>query len=153
MSETRDKILSLDKKFVRLTLKKLKNGYPGQYPASKTNSIGCFLCQKARNKGKNKGWIKTKLIGSGEKDEYYIHYLALIRANRSQELENMTKDHQVSHLCHNPRCFNEKHLIVEHKKSNLERNKCKNWTWVSAPCCGKKFNPCLHNPQCILPKN
>ena len=145
-------LLKLNKRDVQDVIRRLDTGYRPYYGPSKTNSIGCKLAQKQPNKGKDSGWVKCKL--SGQKPEYYIHHLALIAADRSSELENIKEEKkQVSHLCHNRICYEHTHLVVEKAEMNLNRNKCHGWTWITCPCgCEYKFNPCTHQPQCILPQ-
>lgn len=124
------------------------------YGPMKTNSISCWLSQKSTNKKGDKGYIKCKLPGAtgpNRRKEEYIHILSIIADGRSTDL---CTSKQVSHLCHNPKCFNPKHLIVESQANNLDRNKCKGWTWIKYPNSGDlTFNPCQHKPQCILPTN
>lgn len=132
-------------------LKRIEKGSKFFKP-SITNSIGCKIACKAKNKGK-KGRVKCSITGS--KNEYYINLLALIADDRKDDISKIEEDgFQASHLCHQSACFNSSHLVVESKESNLERNKCINWTWLVCPCgCSHQFNPCNHTPQCILPKS
>ena len=59
---------------------------------------------------------------------------------------------QVSHLCHNGSCVNQPHLCLETAAQNRARNMCQGWTHIVCPCgCNHRFNPCPHQPQCILP--
>jgi len=37
---------------------------------------------------------------------------------------------EVSHLCHTPSCVCGEHLWAESRAENLDRNKCKGWTWI-----------------------
>ena len=58
---------------------------------------------------------------------------------------------QVSHLCHNGGCVNPDHLLPETRAENLARNMCQGWKLVTCPCpCAVRFNPCPHQPQCLL---
>lgn len=136
-------ILNLPKKEVKKALSRMKNGFTRGnkvvFPKAERLPTGCLLCQKKGNKStadRSRGWIKCK-VGSSSKREYYIHHLALLAADRGAELGQVfigrnpdqvfTDRKQVSHLCHNPICFNEEHLIVETASENLERNMCKGW--------------------------
>jgi len=58
---------------------------------------------------------------------------------------------QVSHLCHSGSCVNPAHLRLETATMNRDRNKCQGWTHINCPGCQFRFNPCQHNPQCVLP--
>jgi hypothetical protein len=63
---------------------------------------------------------------------------------------------QVSHLCHNPRCFRPSHVVVETRAENLARNSCQGHVVVTAPD-GTVINPCWHwqtgvRKACILPR-
>jgi len=113
--------------------------------AASTNSTGCLLASKTSHEAK--GYVRMKVPGSASRTEYYLHHLA-IRA-RDNEL---SADMEVSHLCHNRTCFNAAHLLVESALDNRNRNKCIGWTWIKCPHGGEQFNPCQHEPQCILPK-
>ncbi len=59
-------------------------------------------------------------IGPGV-NHYLVHHISL--AFYYQPLPN-NKKMQVSHLCHNRRCFNPKHLFVESVANNNLRKKC-----------------------------
>lgn len=167
-------IFNLTEQDITATLFKLKQGYgKGKnqvYPAIYVPTTGCLLCRKTPNKTRQRGestsygWVKCKVgrknkSNNGKKvlqqREYYIHHLALLGAGRKEELEHTyTKQYQVSHLCHNPACFNDKHLIIETPTANQQRNMCKGWQSITCPCgCGYTFNPCPHTPQCIIVNN
>lgn len=144
-------ILKLKVPEVQHALNRIRNGYPPYFGGAVYNSTGCLLAAKTPNKGEKAGWVKCKV--GGQRTEYYIHHLALIAANRQQDLQGVSEGKQVSHLCHNRTCFQPDHLVVEDAKVNRERNKCQGWTWITCPCgCNYKFNPCTHSPQCILPQ-
>lgn len=42
------------------------------------------------------------------------------------------KDHKAVHLCHQKRCFNPEHIVVESSKEHMDRLKCSREGW----CCG-----------------
>lgn len=111
-----------------------------------TNSTECILAMKTPHR-EAKGYVRMKIQNSASRIEYYLHHLA-IRA-RDQDIPDGM---EVSHLCHNRTCFNAEHLLLETAVDNRSRNKCIGWTWINSPCGCEKFNPCQHNPQCILPK-
>ena len=53
--------------------------------------------------------------------QFYMHHIALIADGRLAELERAHRKsgNDVSHLCHNTRCFNPKHLVVESSTLNI----------------------------------
>lgn len=54
--------------------------------------------------------------------DIYLHHLAFVAAGRVDELTRVgDKGMQVSHRCHNARCFNIEHLVVESGEANLVR--------------------------------
>ena len=148
--EKQKNILNLDPADVSEALNRVEEGYKSYYGPASSNSIGCLLANKASNKPFRAGWVKCKV--GGQRKEYYVHHLALIPAGRGGELRGLLKKKQVSHLCHQRTCFNASHLIVEDRKTNQDRTKCRGWTWIKAPKGKHKFNPCQHHPQCILPQ-
>lgn len=152
-----DNILLLNKSDVDVTINRLKNGFTPYFGKMKINSTGCWLGQKATNKPNGAGYIKLKVFGSSSRKEFYAHHLVLITDGRTQDLIEVCdpkNNLEISHLCHNSTCFNPRHLIIEKRSLNLQRNKCMNWKWISCPCpCNNKFNPCQHNPKCILPND
>jgi hypothetical protein len=92
----------------------------------------------------------------------YFHCMALIADGRREELGWATKGAgtlQVSHLCHNPGCFNPAHLLVEESWLNMARNSCKGHEILMYSGLGPmRYNPCCHggtgkvNIKCILPE-
>ncbi len=143
-------VCDLDLNDVKKAVCRIQTGYRGFYGPAQMNSTGCFLATKKPNKGR-KGWVKCKVEPLSKK-EYYVHQLAFrLRYPNSKSFE---PGKQISHLCHNPRCFNADHLITESAKSNRDRNLCNGWKWITCPFDEThSFNPCTHRPQCILPKN
>ncbi|KAK9365153.1 zinc-binding loop region of homing endonuclease-domain-containing protein [Lipomyces kononenkoae] len=86
----------------------------------------------------------------------FLHQLALIADGRSAELKMTLDSHvfDVSHLCHNGKCFNPGHLIVESRQNNLRRKVCAGHRVVLYR--DLEHNPCLHGEvekmrKCILP--
>lgn len=116
-----------------------------------TNLLNCKLSQKCPNKGRTKGYVKIKITGRGRK-EYYLHHLALIANGRGAELSLLLSgSHQVSHLCHQPNCFNPDHLKVETAAYNLQRSHCQGLVVIAkCPSCSHTFSPCKHEPRCML---
>ena len=132
-------------------VRQMTDGYGSggcKVPPASTNSTGCLLASKTRHR--DGGYVKMKLPGLSDRQEYYIHHLAIVASGDASLL--IGGDLQVSHLCHNPLCFKREHLLLESGRVNRDRSKCKGWTWITCPHGGEKFNPCQHSPQCILPQ-
>ena len=128
-------------------------------PAEVLPETGCLVAQKAANKAAGFGWVKMKVPGAGARKEYYVHHLAYLAGQDLQAAEvysdveeKLKAGYQFSHRCHQPRCFQDGHIILENSDDNKARTMCKGWTWVCCPGCKDVFNPCPHEPQCILPK-
>jgi len=109
-----------------------------------TNTKGCVLAT---------GWTKK-----GVKD-YRVLALGIRHLQESAHVSawiasrGTIPNNQVSHLCHENACIKFSHLADETQEENLDRNMCQRWTWINCPCqCGHRFNPCQHQPQCILPQ-
>lgn len=64
----------------------------------------------------------------------------------------------VSHLCGDGLCVNEDHLVYEEHSINMERKYCSHKYKISAhfqigsDAIDVKYNPCMHNPHCLLPE-
>jgi len=67
-----------------------------------------------------------------------------------------SRDEDVSHLCHNRRCFNAEHLVIESHAANMSRQRCLGTIEGDLPCvcCGsthrQEVNVCKHTPKCII---
>jgi len=149
---SRVSILDLEYNLVQQAINRVKTGIDPYFGPYQTNSTKCWLAMKTKNKKSGtKGYCKIKVgglkKGGGGRAEYYVHHLILILHNRKDELRQLADGKQVSHLCHNPNCFQPEHLVVEDAAVNLSRNKC---IRVSCPCCKTIFSNCTHQPQCIL---
>lgn len=97
------------------TLKKLRRLH--------TNDLGCHLTGKARS-SKNKAYKRTK--PSGQREELYVHHIALVAAARIKDIRKVLDEkYQVHHRCHNPGCFNNQHLAVVTPEENLAAEKCR----------------------------
>jgi len=115
--------------------------------------------------------------------DLYTYQLAFIAANRRAELNSTLKRqkkhdqiYEISHLCHNPRCYNIDHLTVETKEQNrvgvwnsIRICFLNNWFQKRSECQGQVrlfyyvdsdsaiwFHPCRHDvganrKRCILP--
>jgi len=115
----------------------------GVYPNSPTE---CKLAINLTQQMKGKDY-RVIPLGSRHQKEY-AHIAAYMT---SRVVAKPTQGMQVSHLCHHGECVNPVHLALETREQNLDRNKCQGWTWIRCPH-GELFNPCQHNPQCLLPR-
>lgn len=150
--EAKNSLNEITAEQAKSAIKRLTDGYTGFYGPATINSTNCLLANKATNKKGDKGWVKCK-VSNGQRNEIYVHRLALVAAERTDDISKLMIDgNQVSHLCHQSTCFESSHLIVETKNENLDRNKCHGWQWIKCPCCKLYLNPCQHTPRCILPK-
>lgn len=90
--------------------------------------------------------------------QIYLHQLTLIADHREDELKaaiDPERDMQVSHLCHEGRCFNPAHLVVEDSNLNKEQNTCQGHYIIKHG--GMSWHPCAHaregvRKRCILPE-
>ena len=67
---------------------------------------------------------------------------------------------EISHLCHNHKCFNVKHLLDEEGNINKSRKRCKTRInkIIKMQRCTKKlhskrtlfYNKCNHTPKCFM---
>lgn len=58
----------------------------------------------------------------------------------------------VSHLCGNPQCLYDQHVIIESAVINNSRKNCRVWYKCHGhPGCEKWFMVCSHEPHCIRP--
>ena len=64
----------------------------------------------------------------------------------------------VSHLCHNSKCCNTEHLVIEPHAINMSRQRCPGTITVEYSCPHKKCNKlhtvekqvCQHSPPCLV---
>ncbi|KAL8686571.1 MAG: hypothetical protein Q9224_005409 [Gallowayella concinna] len=127
--------------------------------------LGCW--QSSSTSSHPNGYVKPNLrntlIGGQKYNiQIWLHQLALIGAGRHLELkatlyEDAKKPaaYQVSHLCHNGRCFNPEHLIVELGTENKERSSCQGHYIVKHGA--MTWHPCAHHMgtarrRCLLPE-
>ncbi|KAK9236995.1 zinc-binding loop region of homing endonuclease-domain-containing protein [Lipomyces kononenkoae] len=87
----------------------------------------------------------------------FLHHLALIADNRRAELKKTLgqrgRYYKASHLCHDKKCFNPRHLLVESNSDASKRIACKGKTIVVDA--GIRTHPCVHGGdddkyKCIL---
>jgi len=75
----------------------------------------------------------------------YCTHIAL-RATQKFPLPKF-KVTDASHLCHNPKCANPDHLIVETRKANHSRKNC--LFKIMCPHCDDEILVCTHDPPCL----
>jgi hypothetical protein len=85
-----------------------------------TQPLGCWLTTKVNPDGNR---IRLNVTDGGKKTMIYMSHLAIIASGRKLEQYRVVKhgQWQVSHLCHNPLCFNPEHLVVESEGQNQVR--------------------------------
>lgn len=85
-----------------------------------------------------------------------MHLLAVVAGGRGLQLLSLSKQGgdqapcSVSHLCHNDRCFNPEHVVVEPHRVNLSRSVCAGRMILRAR--GLTVDPCPHtrDKRCVL---
>ncbi len=107
---------------------------------NKTNSKGCYIRVKGlRNRGRKKplyyGYVTYK------RKTYSTHKVAYLQSVGMVEADIPT-GHNISHLCHETRCFNPKHLTLEAIGTNNSRKPCLEAQFCLGHQCGV--------PDCIL---
>jgi len=135
-----------DQKFL-LILFQSKQKYEGKYKSVRETTGTCCLLATGPQQDQRK---RYRPVGLGQRHQKLnAHVVAFLLANLMAQIP---ADMQVSHLCHNPQCWDPAHLLLESSVNNLARNICVGHKWITCPCsCNFTFNPCPHNPQCILP--
>ncbi|KAK9249046.1 zinc-binding loop region of homing endonuclease-domain-containing protein, partial [Lipomyces tetrasporus] len=85
--------------------------------------------------------------------------VALIADNRRDELKMTLGSYSfdISHLCHNRKCFNPEHLVVESRRTNNRRQSC-NGRKILVAGDDFSYHPCAHGSvekmrKCILPEH
>lgn len=131
--------------------------------------LGCQLIAGAG--GRQNRYHKAKLIGykhAGQKVQAFLHHIyvtgnAAALANRATLIAaNPNAAMQVVHLCHEDKCFLPAHLWIELDSQHGIRDRtCEgNHQHHNDPNCqlghqcqvaAHYVNPCIHQPQCILP--
>ena len=67
----------------------------------------------------NYGWVSYKC--GKKRYQEYAHRLAFMK---KKNLQQLGKNGEVSHLCHNSLCVQESHLVFEPKTVNNNRQRC-----------------------------
>lgn len=162
-SDTVERIWDLDPQWVRnkLTADRESVMEAGDPRAAQ---IGCWM----RHHDSNHEYGYTKVnwrntLRPGTRDvigcQPFRHQLAVVAAGYGQNLlrtSGRDATDEVSHLCHNPRCFNPDHVLVESKIMNRKRWAC-GGAWIIRTSDGTVYHPCPHGRQehmrqCLLPR-
>ncbi|KAK9359166.1 zinc-binding loop region of homing endonuclease-domain-containing protein [Lipomyces starkeyi] len=100
--------------------------------------------------------VAAAIAEAGKQHNAKIYQIALIAYNRRDELEATLgrSNYDISHLCHNGKCFSPEHLIVESSTNNQRRKICKGQKILVHN--GFSYHPCPHGRveklrKCILP--
>lgn len=108
-----------------------------------TTSGGCWLAkpENSRTYCTVKPPVNNVLNPRGLTKTQSVHRLA-IRAwgSHEQNVAMLVLLWEASHLCHQRRCCNPQHLVIETHRSNERRKPC----WV------KKVCVCQQHPRCVL---
>lgn len=119
--------------------------YKRKLPAAKVVPLtNCYLYEGSKNTdGYGQGNAKC-LLGEKKSKAYLMHVAAFVAFNRFHRY----LDHQISHLCNVPNCFNPAHLVSENFQQNNSRKGC-----VAQIFCSVHghliVDTCLHTPKCI----
>ncbi|KAK9384654.1 zinc-binding loop region of homing endonuclease-domain-containing protein [Lipomyces mesembrius] len=125
---------------------------------------GCCLPQK---KPDNNGYVKIRPVAvftghalkDGPKkirDKYqHAHRVVCYLTKCDEDVHNMLyRGYEVSHLCHQPRCINADHLVVETHKDNDSRRICAVKVDIKILVDGRDYildaEECPHSPRCII---
>jgi hypothetical protein len=123
-----------------------------------TYGLGCW--ENRIVSGHSTGYVKFNMrntvgpMGSKLDVQPWAHQMAVVAQGNGAGLR-LTQDgsYHASHLCHNPRCFNPEHIIVEEYDLNMARNSCKHSFIIICPD-GTTIHPCTHwrngRQRCIL---
>lgn len=111
------------------------------------NADPCEICTLSPKKGPD-GYILVHMQHKETKAN--LHHIALRAAGK--KLPEGNED--VSHLCHDRRCANPNHLVVESNVDNNRRKGCLS-SRVKLKCCHCNsdlvVNLCKHTPPCCRP--
>jgi hypothetical protein len=98
--------------------------------ATNFRKIRCFLSEK-----KQWNFQKKSILGAGQRVRFKAHSVPF----RLNGIAAGTTAATTSHLCHESRCVNPHHLVVEPLDVNKGRNGC------AGPSGG-----CAHQPPCLM---
>ena len=116
-------------------------------PPACTNVLGCWLSQSRAQQ--NGGHTQMSPLfprlssrapnGAGavsqRRSPQLVHRLSVRAWGSWESLQHMFEDGwEVSHLCHQPACFNPDHLAVESHAANMTRKQCSSGTGCARVC-------------------
>lgn len=111
------------------------------------NALGCMEFTGSLNTS-GYGQVYTKknsnmhLTGRGVQTAFLLHTVAYLAKNGTAPMAHC------SHLCDNPKCFNDEHLVDESAIHNNARKGC--WGDILCPTHGHPIVQfCSHSPKCI----
>lgn len=153
------------------TLKRLRLGYTdksgSRYSAATRMPNNCLLAQKGKNRDNDTGYIQIAPISTntrglaGSKNDNLqsqnAHRLVVMALKSEEDRCNLIeKGWEASHLCHNPTCIEETHIVVEAKKDNEARKVCKGKFTAGYILINgirtlvfKSDHVCHHSPSCL----
>ncbi|KAK9372954.1 zinc-binding loop region of homing endonuclease-domain-containing protein, partial [Lipomyces chichibuensis] len=161
------------KKFARerwvAAIDRLVQGYRGNtfgsfIPPAVIAPNGCHLPQRSTTEA---GYIKIQPVavftGHADKDEPNKTRVEFQLASRvvcyltksEDDVYNLLyRGYEASHLCHQPKCINPDHLVVETNRANISRRICSVKADVKISVDGRdyilKAGECPHSPQCVI---
>lgn len=104
----------------------------------------CWILSLKGNEGFSGEFGRQYKIAYGQKPKKYFkpkgHRVWFYCTKALIDLAEDHDNYTASHLCHNEKCKNPRHLVLESLAVNKSRNVC------PGPLCG-----CLHNPSCLAP--
>jgi len=152
-----EKLLTVPVDLAKKTILDLKNGYfagskiiPPAKILPMPGAKPCILHQKGGT-WQNNEYVKTKVHGWGDSEEFYIHHLALVAVNLVNDFK-FNEGYQVEHRCHRKRCIEETHLRITLGSANINSNVCNGTYLFKCHCCRTWINGCrCPERRCILP--
>ncbi|KAK9236996.1 zinc-binding loop region of homing endonuclease [Lipomyces kononenkoae] len=74
----------------------------------------------------HRGYASVHLVIGRRSYCICLHQIVLVADDRREELNQTLRSdsHDISHLCHNRKCFNPEHLVVESRLNNRRRQRC-----------------------------
>jgi len=168
-------IWDIDRDWMRRWLMEKRSGIAEA--AHDPKRLGCWISGNAPH-DPPKSYVKFNMRNTGDPRpgktgtlnvQPFSHQLAAVAAGFGAELRMASKtaggaknagDLDISHLCHNGRCFNPDHVVVESHGLNDKRNECTAASavrFVGRDGSSAVYHPCQHGRQermrvCLLPE-
>lgn len=142
---------TLPKENVKLSVFKCSRSGSGNTPTIDMRIPGwTYIRLRAKTGSKNGSSSKMyryedepKLVNINRFMYNAFHYLRYL-GNEAPQLNGGNSQLDVSHLCDVNLCMNPKHLILETRKKNMERQRCKGYIHYK---CGAIVRVCDHGPD------